>query len=113
MLRNVKKYKLKTKNGNNWNFALLVAAELVVSCSTGNVSMGTRQSTSGSEKLSFGQCNSSRNLQTISNLIATLEAENPGVKVNWVDVPWSAMETKILTAVSAKTGRREPEPWFS
>jgi len=26
-----------------------------------------------------------------------------GVKVNWVDVPWSAMETKILTAVSAKT----------
>ena len=37
------------------------------------------------------------------NLIATFEAENPGVKVNWVDVPWSAMETKILTAVSAKT----------
>jgi len=29
------------------------------------------------------------------------EAENPDVKVNWVDVPWSAMESKILTA--AKT----------
>jgi len=35
-------------------------------------------------------------------LIATFEAENPDVKVNWVDVPWSAMESKIL-AVSAKT----------
>jgi len=38
------------------------------------------------------------------NLIATFEAENPDVKVNW-DVPWSAMESKILTAVSAKTAR--------
>jgi len=39
------------------------------------------------------------------NLIATFEAENPDVKVNWVDVPWSAMESKILTAVSAKRHR--------
>nr|WP_239121458.1 sugar ABC transporter substrate-binding protein [Spirulina major] len=37
------------------------------------------------------------------NLIAEFEAENPGVKVRWVDVPWTAMESKILTAVSAKT----------
>jgi len=44
------------------------------------------------------------------NLIATFEAENPGVKVNWVDVPWSAMETKILTAVSANGTGRRPEP---
>ena len=35
--------------------------------------------------------------------IAGFEAENPGVKVRWVDVPWSAMESKILGAVSAKT----------
>jgi len=34
--------------------------------------------------------------------IAGFEAENPGVKVRWVDVPWSAMESKILGAVSAK-----------
>ena len=27
--------------------------------------------------------------------IAGFEAENPGVKVRWVDVPWSAMESKI------------------
>lgn len=37
------------------------------------------------------------------NLIATFESENQGVRVRWVDVPWSAMESKILTAVSAKT----------
>ncbi|MBD2540150.1 sugar ABC transporter substrate-binding protein [Coleofasciculus sp. FACHB-SPT36] len=38
-----------------------------------------------------------------NKLIANFEAENTGVKVRWVDVPWSAMESKILTAVSAKT----------
>ncbi|MEZ2248349.1 sugar ABC transporter substrate-binding protein [Microcoleus sp.] len=35
--------------------------------------------------------------------IANFEKENPAVKVRWVDVPWSAMESKILGAVSAKT----------
>jgi putative chitobiose transport system substrate-binding protein len=35
--------------------------------------------------------------------IAQFENENPGIKVRWVDVPWSAMESKILGAVSAKT----------
>jgi putative chitobiose transport system substrate-binding protein len=38
-----------------------------------------------------------------NKLIASFETENQGVKVRWVDVPWSAMESKILTAVSAKT----------
>ena len=38
-----------------------------------------------------------------NKLIARFEAENPGVKVRWVDIPWAAMENKILTAVSAKT----------
>lgn len=37
------------------------------------------------------------------DLIAKFEAENPEISVRWVDVPWSAMESKILTAVSAKT----------
>lgn len=35
-------------------------------------------------------------------LISEFEAENPQVKIKWVDVPWAAMESKILTAVSAK-----------
>ncbi len=37
------------------------------------------------------------------NLIATFEADNPDVEVRWVDIPWEAMESKIITAVSAKT----------
>jgi putative chitobiose transport system substrate-binding protein len=38
-----------------------------------------------------------------NKLIAGFEGQNPGVKVRWVDVPWAAMENKILTAVSART----------
>lgn len=38
-----------------------------------------------------------------NQLIAEYERENPGVKIRWVDVPWSAMENKILASVSAKT----------
>jgi len=36
-------------------------------------------------------------------LIAEFEAQHPGVSVRWVDVPWTAMQSKILTAVSART----------
>lgn len=38
-----------------------------------------------------------------NTLIAEFEAENPDIKVRWVDVPWSDMQSKILTAVSAGT----------
>nr|WP_242041807.1 sugar ABC transporter substrate-binding protein [Alkalinema sp. FACHB-956] len=38
-----------------------------------------------------------------NQLISRFEADNPGIKVKWVDVPWAAMESKILTAVAAKT----------
>lgn len=31
------------------------------------------------------------------------ETNNQTVKVTWVDIPWSAMESKILTAISSKT----------
>lgn len=36
-------------------------------------------------------------------LITEFEAANPSIKVRWVDVPWAGMESKILTAVVAKT----------
>lgn len=36
-----------------------------------------------------------------NQLITRFEAENPGVTVKWVDVPWTAMESKILSAVTA------------
>lgn len=38
-----------------------------------------------------------------TDIISTFETENPEVTVRWIDVPWEAMESKILTAVSAKT----------
>jgi putative chitobiose transport system substrate-binding protein len=41
--------------------------------------------------------------QYFTELISTFEKENQGIKVNWTDVPWDAMESKILSAVSAKT----------
>ncbi|ACK68104.1 extracellular solute-binding protein family 1 [Rippkaea orientalis PCC 8801] len=38
-----------------------------------------------------------------TEVIRQYESENQGIKLRWVDVPWEAMESKILTAVSAKT----------
>jgi len=38
-----------------------------------------------------------------NQVISNFEREHPKIKVQWVDVPWSAMESKILTAVSSKT----------
>ncbi|MCY7321255.1 MAG: sugar ABC transporter substrate-binding protein [Phormidesmis sp. CAN_BIN36] len=38
-----------------------------------------------------------------NQLITNFESQNSGVKIRWVDVPWSEMERKILTAVAAKS----------
>ena len=38
-----------------------------------------------------------------TELIQQFEQEHQGLKVRWVDIPWEAMESKILTAVSANT----------
>ncbi len=35
--------------------------------------------------------------------ISKFEVANPGIKVNWVDVPWGAMQGKIQAAMGAKT----------
>ena len=37
-------------------------------------------------------------------LIEEFEGTHPGITVKWLDVPWAAMESKILTSVSAGTG---------
>ena len=86
-------------------FALLgLLLSWVVSCSTGNVSTGARQSGAGSGEIEFWTMQLQPEFTDyFKNLISAFEAENPGSKVNWVDVPWSAMQSKILTAVSAKT----------
>jgi putative chitobiose transport system substrate-binding protein len=38
-----------------------------------------------------------------NGLIKTFETENPAIAVKWVDVPWTAMQSKILAAVSSQT----------
>jgi putative chitobiose transport system substrate-binding protein len=41
--------------------------------------------------------------QYMADLIANFSQQNPGVEVEWVDIPWSEMESKILTAIAAQT----------
>jgi putative chitobiose transport system substrate-binding protein len=38
----------------------------------------------------------------VKGVIADFEQQNPGVKIKWVDLPWSEMERKVLTAIAAK-----------
>ncbi|ACB52766.1 probable extracellular solute-binding protein, family 1 [Crocosphaera subtropica ATCC 51142] len=38
-----------------------------------------------------------------TELIKQFEQDHEGIKIRWVDIPWEAMESKILTAVSANT----------
>lgn len=76
----------------------------VVSCSTGNVGTDTKQATSKAATIEFWTMQLQPQFTNyFQSLIATFESQNPSIKVNWVDVPWAAMENKILTAVSAKT----------
>ncbi len=37
----------------------------------------------------------------VNGLIARYEAAHPGRKIKWVDLPWSEMERKVLTAIAA------------
>ncbi|MDZ7961321.1 MAG: sugar ABC transporter substrate-binding protein [Aulosira sp. DedQUE10] len=79
-------------------------ASWIVSCSTGNVGTGTKQASGGATTIEFWTMQLQPQFSGyFQNLIATFESQNKGIKVNWVDIPWAAMENKILTAVSAKT----------
>ncbi|MDJ0618250.1 MAG: sugar ABC transporter substrate-binding protein [Calothrix sp. MO_192.B10] len=75
-----------------------------ISCSAGNLSNNSKPATSGVEKIEFWTMQLQPQFTNyFQNLIATFESQNQGIKINWVDVPWAAMENKILTAVSGKT----------
>ncbi|MBD2693533.1 ABC transporter substrate-binding protein [Anabaena catenula] len=76
----------------------------VVSCSTSNVNTATKPAASEAATIEFWTMQLQPQFTNyFQSLIATFESQNPSIKVKWVDVPWSAMENKILTAVSAKT----------
>lgn len=85
-------------------FALLgLMLSWVVSCNTSNISTKTQQSTSGIGIEFLTMQLQPEFTDYFKKLITTFETENPGIKVNWVDLPWSVMRSKILTAISAKT----------
>lgn len=75
----------------------------LVSCGTGSAPSSNNQS-GGDRTIEFWTMQLKPQFDDYFNqLIATFEQQNSGVKVRWVDVPWTAMESKILTAVSART----------
>lgn len=89
-----------------WALLGLMTTWIVSSCSASNVSTNTSQTStsSGEAKIEFWTMQLKPQFTDyFQKLIANFESQNPGIKVNWVDVPWAAMENKILTAVSGKT----------
>jgi len=76
----------------------------IVSCSINSIGTNTKPVASGTATIDFWTMQLQPQFtQYFQNLITTFESQNPSIKVDWVDVPWAAMENKILTAVSAKT----------
>ena len=41
--------------------------------------------------------------QYFAEVNESFQPKNQDLEINWVDIPWTAMESKILTAISAKT----------
>jgi putative chitobiose transport system substrate-binding protein len=81
-------------------FGLLIS--WLISCGGGTASRNTAGS-SGQEIEFWTMQLQPKFTPYFNQLITNFEKENPGAKVRWVDVPWTAMQSKILTAVSANT----------
>jgi putative chitobiose transport system substrate-binding protein len=81
-------------------FALLgLLLSWLISCGSG---VNSGQKATGKPEIEFWTMQLAPQFNDYFNdLIARFEKENPGITVRWVDVPWTAMESKILTAVSA------------
>lgn len=91
-----------------WKFGVFTLLGLLlswmVSCSTVPAGPGSNPQAGGTQEVEFWTMQLQPDYTDYFNqLIATFEQENPTIKVRWVDVPWSDMERKILTAVSAQT----------
>lgn len=76
----------------------------LVSCNTANIDNNTQSTAAGEATIEFWTMQLQPQFTDyFQSLIANFETENPGIKVKWVDVPWAAMENKILTSVTANT----------
>ncbi|NET30627.1 MAG: sugar ABC transporter substrate-binding protein [Cyanothece sp. SIO1E1] len=76
----------------------------LISCAAPRPDVEPGASTSASQEIEFWTMQLQPKFTDYFNqLIAEFEAENPEIAVRWVDVPWSDMQSKILSAVAAKT----------
>ena len=75
---------------------LSVAAVLPLSAGGGN------EEATGDQEITFWTMSLSPRFDPyINSVIQQFEADTPGVTVNWVDVPWGDMETRVLTAAAS------------
>jgi putative chitobiose transport system substrate-binding protein len=88
---------LKFKKISLW-FAIGLLSSWLFSCQPNPVS------TSNSQELEFWTMQLQPQFNDyFARLNTNFQTANQAVKVRWVDVPWSAMESKILTSMSAQT----------
>ncbi|WP_338038825.1 ABC transporter substrate-binding protein [Neosynechococcus sphagnicola] len=74
----------------------------MVSCGSGSSPQNSQQA--GAPEVEFWTMQLQPQFTDFFNQrIAEFEQAHPPIRVRWVDVPWTAMESKILTAVSAQT----------
>ena len=84
--------------GKQFGFYFLVAIIL------GFLSGCNPQPNSDGDRLEFWTMQLKPNFTNyFADLNTNFETQNQTIKLRWVDVPWSAMENKILTSISAKT----------
>jgi putative chitobiose transport system substrate-binding protein len=91
---------------SRWGY-LLVGFLLSLLLSTGLVSCHSPHSASGAAdraEVEFWTMQlQPQYTDYFNDLIQRFEQQHPTVKVRWVDVPWAAMQSKIIIAVAAKT----------
>ena len=89
---------------NKLIFTRKLSLWLLIGIIIGSISSCNSRSNSNSEQLEFWTMQLKPNFTNyFADLNSTFEAQNEPIKLRWVDVPWSAMENKILTSISAKT----------
>ncbi len=84
---------ISTKQFGLWLLATLILGFLS-GCNPGK--------SDNSDRLEFWTMQLKPNFTSyFADLNANFETKNEAVELRWVDVPWSAMENKILTSISA------------
>ncbi|HEY9826169.1 MAG TPA: sugar ABC transporter substrate-binding protein [Stenomitos sp.] len=94
------------KHWKRWAlFGLLgLCLSWLVSCGNSPPDTGKSPNASGKTEIEFWTMQLQPKFTDYFNtLIKSFETENPTLAVRWVDVPWTAMQSKILAAVSSKT----------